>query len=335
VGVVGLGRVSGSHITAYQAAPNAEIVAVCDNDRATAQKVGSSLGARLYDDYQALLADPSVDAVALLLPHELHFSAAKSALEAGKHVCLEKPMAVTEQQCADLIRLADDRGLVLTVTHNTRYAIPYIVAERLLTEGKLGELRLLRICMIGNEVAGYVSTDPRDTWRRSRNGIGAIIDDAVHYFHLVRWMVGDVTRVQAVGRNALKDLGVEDYALVSGELGNGGWFSIEVNLTAEITWQERMELYGSEASIVIDHKHDPPALLYTGWRDTTGTPVEGVPYDPTGWRDASIAESVYDFVAAVTEGRPSRVDLRHAAYAVRLVEKALQSIAADGQPITV
>ena len=335
VGIVGLGRVSGSHIAAYQAAPNAKVVAVCDSHRATAQGIGVSLGAQAYDDYSELLSDPSVDAVALLLPHELHYSSAKSALDAGKHVCLEKPMAVSSEQCAELIGIARERRLVLSVAHNTRYAVAHLAAQRLIGAGKLGDLRLIRVSMIGNEIAGFISRDPRDVWRRNRNGIGALIDCAVHYLYLLRWMVGDVSRISAIGRNALQEMGVEDYVLASGEFMRGGWFTVEVDLTAEITWQERMEIYGSDASLIVDHKQNPPATLYAGWRDSGGTPVEEVPYDPSGWRDASVAAAVSDFLASVTEGREPSVDLQDAAYAVWLVEKAYVSMAAGGLPVTV
>ena len=335
IGVVGLGRVSGSHIQAYAAAPGARIVAVCDKDRGVAEAEGSRLGVPAYDDYEKMYQNPDVDAVALLLPHELHHPAAKSALAAGKHVCIEKPMAVTYEQCADLISIAREKDLVLSVTHNTRFATAHDVAKRLLDNGDLGVVHLIRVTMIGNEVGGYTSDDPRDAWRRERNGIGALMDNAVHYFYLLRWLAGDVTQVQAVGRNALPGMGVEDYTLVSGEFSGAGWFTVEIDLTAQITWQERLEIHGTKASLVIDHKQDPPVLLYEGWQNRTARPVSEVPYDPIDWRDASIAACVDDFIAEVLEGRAASVDLDDAAYAVRLVEKSDQSIRAGGVRVRV
>jgi UDP-N-acetyl-2-amino-2-deoxyglucuronate dehydrogenase len=335
VGIAGLGRVSGSHIQAYAAAPGARIVAVCDQDARVAKAAGERLGVTAYDDYERLLDDPEVDAVALLLPHEQHHSAAKEALAAGKHVCVEKPMAVDYGQCKELIALARENDLVLSVTHNTRFAVAYEAAKRYLDSGDLGDVHLIRVTMIGNEVAGYTSDEPRDAWRRERNGIGALMDDAVHYFYLLHWLAGDVRGVQAIGRNALPDMGVEDYVLVSGDFSRSGWFTVEIDLTAEITWQERLEIHGTKASLVIDHKQDPPVVLYEGSQNRTPTPVADVPYDPVDWRDASIAACVDDFIAEVLEGSVASVDLDDAAYAVRLVEKADESARAGGREIRV
>lgn len=330
VGIAGLGRISDSHIAGFQAAPGAEIVAVCDTDRGALDRVSRSLGVRPHSNMNELFADPSVDAVSLLLPHDLHYSAAKRALEAGKHVCMEKPMAVTEAQCTELIGLASEHKRVLSVTQNTRFALAHVAAKNLLDAGELGAVHLVRVAMIGNEVDGYRSQEPRDAWRRRANGIGALIDAASHYFYLLHWLVGDISSVRAIGRNALPGLEVEDYALTSGSFAGGGWFSVEVDLTAEITWQERLEIHGTSGSLIIDHEQNPPAVLFKGWESPSGTPLQTVPYDPVGWRDASIAAAIDDFVQAVREDRPPVVNVQDAAYSVKVVQRAMESIAAGG-----
>lgn len=95
VGIIGAGRISDLHAIEYRENPNAEIVAVADVDveqaSARARAWGCSL-ARIYGDYRALLDDPRVNAVEILLPHNLHCEAAIAALDAGKHVSLQKPM---------------------------------------------------------------------------------------------------------------------------------------------------------------------------------------------------------------------------------------------------
>lgn len=335
VGVIGLGRVSPSHIAAYEAAGNARVVAVCDSDAATMESLAERLKVPGYTDYREVIADAAVDGVAVLLPHELHYPVACAALEARKHVCLEKPMAVSTEQCNALIVLARRQGRTLSVTNNTRFAAPYAQARRLVLDGKLGQVQLVRVLMAGNETDGFLSTDPRDLWRRQRNGIGALIDCASHYFYLLGWLFGDVKGIRAVARNVLEGMGVEDYALVSGEFAGGGGFTIEVDLTALIPWQERVEIFGSAGSLVIDHLADPPAVFYAGSKDRVGSPLAGVPYDPRGWRDASIAGAVDDFLDAAATGRDLSDDLRHAAYAVTLVERAYASVAAGGASVEV
>ena len=104
VGVVGLGMISRPHLEGYKAASGAELVAVCDVDPARAQAEGERYGATAYTDLTTLLADPRVDAVALQLPHQLHHRLAKQALEAGKHVIVEKPLTVSEAEAEDSSR---------------------------------------------------------------------------------------------------------------------------------------------------------------------------------------------------------------------------------------
>jgi UDP-N-acetyl-2-amino-2-deoxyglucuronate dehydrogenase len=333
IGVVGLGRISPTHIDAFRSLAGTRVAAVCDIVREKTDEAGTRLGVAGYADYHDLIADPAVNAVSILLPHRLHHAAARAALEAGKHVCIEKPLAVTTAECTDLVALARERNLTLSVTQNLRFVPAYVEADRLVRAGTLGEIRLVRCVNAGYETEGYLHPGPGDEWRKEKDGIGALIDVALHYLYLYRWMFGDVTEVNAVAHNVLPDMGVEDYALASGRFAGGGSFSVEVTLTADVPWQERLEIYGSEASILVNHRVDPVAILYRGHADTTGTPLSDVPFDPKGWREASIAASVADFVDAVLAGRAPIVDPEHAAYAVTLVEKAHESIAARGAAI--
>lgn len=125
VAVVGLGLVSPSHLQGYRDDPRCTLAAVCDRDADRANKVGAEYGARATSDFEALLGDESIDAVALLLPHPLHHPMGLAALQAGKHVCLEKPITVTEPEAVELIEAAGAAELTLAVAENTRYVNAY------------------------------------------------------------------------------------------------------------------------------------------------------------------------------------------------------------------
>ena len=135
VGVVGLGMISRAHLEGYKAASGAELVAVCDIDPARARAEGERYGAKAYTDFAELLADPAVDAVALQLPHQLHHRLAKQALEAGKHVIVEKPLTVTEAEADDLIRTAEAHGVRLAAAENTRFVRAYVELEKVIARG--------------------------------------------------------------------------------------------------------------------------------------------------------------------------------------------------------
>ncbi len=335
--MVGLGLISRAHMHGLkEAADYANVVAVCDQDRSRAEKVAQEVGAKAYTDFRKLLADPAVQAIDAPLPHHLHYPVASAALESGKHVLLEKPMAPTSKECEELHALATERGLTLSVAENTPFVAAYVAARKLLRSGAIGKPRLIRTLIFGSEIERLNDTS---SWKGRVSGTvgGAIFDAGPHSFYLLKWLFGEVAGVQAIANKLVEVSEVEDNAVVAGRMQSGALFTTEYTFTAEIPWGERLEIYGSEGSIIVDQLLDPPAVHYRNRNDTTGAPVGGVAYapdrvehDPTGWKFKSIAAGVKAFARAVYEGTPPPVDPADGAYAIKVVEAAYASVAAGG-----
>lgn len=335
-GLIGLGGISRAHLDGFAKIRDfAPLVAVCDSDPARAEAVAAKTGARAYTDYRALLADPAVEAVDAPLPHNLHFEVAKAALEAGKHVLLEKPMAPTVAECDALIALAKKTGLTLGVSENTPFVNAYLEVERMLKAGELGDVRLVRTLIYGSEVERLNDTT---NWKGRVAGTvgGAIFDAGPHTFYLLKWLFGPVASVQAIANKLVEVSQVEDNGIVAGRLASGAIFTTEYTFTAEIPWGERLEIYGSKGSLVVDQLLDPPVVHYRGKNDT-GQAVAAVPYwpdrkehDNDGWKSRSIADGVIAFAKAVLEGRPAPVTAEDARDAIAVCEAAYRSIAAGG-----
>ena len=329
VGVIGLGLISAAHLDGYARSPYARVVAVCDLDEARARQKAAELGARAYTGYADLLADPDVDAVDVILPHNLHHAVVADALEAGKHVLVEKPLALSTEQCADLVALAEGAGLTLSVEENTRFVAAYVAVERLLAAGALGEIRLVRTLIHGSEVSRLRNTA---LWkgRTEGSGGGAIIDAGPHSFYLLRWLFGPIATVRAFHDRLVDEAQVEDNGVVAGRLQSGALYRCEFTFTAEIPWGERLEVYGSEGAVVVDQLLDPPAVHIHGAEDYERGRLDGVPFNPRGWKRESIALSVCDFAAALGEGRSPLVSARDGAYGVLVSERAYESAAQGG-----
>ncbi len=330
VGLVGLGIISRAHLAGYaQIADRARVVAVCDQDGDRAQAVARELGARAYTRLGDLLEDPGVASVDLTLPHHVHFEAASAALDAGRHVLVEKPLALTSDQCRSLIEQARAASLTLGVAENTRFVAAYLAVERLLRSGALGEPRLARTFIAGSEVARL-----RDTslWkgRAAGSGGGAIFDAGPHSFYLLRWLLGDLATVRGFHHRLIAESEVDDHAVVAGRLRSGALYSTEYSFTAEIPWGERFELYGSEGSVIVDQLSQPPAIHFQGGEDRKGHPLTDVPYNPAGWKIDSIAAGVADFADAVREGRAPAVSGQDGLHGVAVAERAYESAAAGG-----
>ncbi len=215
VGLIGAGIMgSRGHFPGYMEIPNkAQFVAVCDKNPKAVQSIVEKSGAKGYSDYQDLINDPSVDAVDICLPHNLHGPVALAALRAGKHVIVEKPFTIDLEQADEIIAEAKKRKLTLMVAENMRFIKAYEVAKRLVDSGEIGEICYVR---------GYTGGPNEDTsdpsnWkiRAAESGGGTIMDDGIHCFYLFRWFVGEVKSVYAVttklGKSAVSE--VEDNAV--------------------------------------------------------------------------------------------------------------------------
>lgn len=121
VAIVGCGRISDLHALGYGGREDARLVAVCDAKRGRAREKAKAWGIspdKVYTDYQRLLADADVDLVELLVPHHLHAEMTVQACRAGKHVSVQKPMALTAAEAEEMVAAADGAGVVLRVYEN-------------------------------------------------------------------------------------------------------------------------------------------------------------------------------------------------------------------------
>jgi predicted dehydrogenase len=337
IGVIGLGRVSADHVAGYRAlVGEAEITAVCDTDPDALHPVTADLGVPGHLDHRELLARTDVDAVVVLLPHLLHGPVVRDALTAGKHVTVEKPLAATAAEGEELVALADELGLVLSVSENSRFVESYLQVAELVARGGPGPGRLVRGLIHGSAVREY--QDETALWKRRRHGFAAVLDAATHFFYVLAWMFGPVASVQAVTRHwaagRLPGVEVEDGAVITGTLECGTFFSVEVGLALELPWGERFEVYGDRASILCDQLRDPPVIVHHG-ASAPGVPLTGVPAEPRTWRASSMARGAADFVRALRDGRAPSVDIAHALHAVRVAEAAYRSVQAGGVVQTV
>lgn len=202
VGFIGVGGIARLHALGYQDNPQAELYALCDVDEGLLHQRAKEWGApKAYPDYRALLADPHVDAVEVITPHHLHAPMGIAALEAGKHVSMQKPMAVTVAECDALIAAAQRSGKRFRVFENFRYYPPLVRAKELLDAGAIGEPLSIRLKVVqGSMGEGWQVPYSRWAWRFDpiQSGGGRVIFDyGYHLFSVAMWLLGAVEKVYA------------------------------------------------------------------------------------------------------------------------------------------
>jgi predicted dehydrogenase len=335
VGIIGLGLISRAHIRGYQEAQrDAQIVAVCDSNESIADAAARNVGARRYTRHSELLRDPQVQVVDITLPHNLHYQVAKDAINARKDVIVEKPMTAKAKDGLELIQLSKEVGVRFTVAENTPFVAAYREVEKLIRQDIIGAPRLIRTLIYGSEVERLRDVS---NWKGRTAGScgGVIIDAGAHSFFLLKWLFGEIATVQATSAKLVEESEVEDHAIVTGRMKCGAIFSTEYTFTAEIPWGERLEIYGSTGSLIVDQVCNPPVVHFRSKNDTAGAAIETVLYDPKDWKAKSIASGVRDFIEALRENRPPRVDPRDGYYVLLVAEKAYESIAVLGKAVPV
>lgn len=193
VAVIGCGSISKHrHIPEYASNPNVELAAFCDIVADRAQQYAKTYNAKAYTDYKKLLGEVKPDAVSVCLPNALHAEVSIAAANAGAHVLVEKPMAVSEQEGLAMIEAARKNNVYLMVGHNQRLMPPHAKAKEILDSGVLGKVLTFRTSFGHPGPEGW-SIDGRGSWffRKPEAVMGAMGDLGVHKSDLIRYLLSD------------------------------------------------------------------------------------------------------------------------------------------------
>jgi UDP-N-acetyl-2-amino-2-deoxyglucuronate dehydrogenase len=197
VALVGCGGIAQAHWHGIQThVPQMTVTATVDIDLARASKMAEQTGGEAFATLEAALAKANVDAVDIMLPHNLHEAAALLAFEAGKHVVLEKPMATTLESCDRILTAAREAGTVFMVAEQSQYWPDAVKVKQLIGEGAIGEVISAR-AMFGGRAGRAAGPKP---WRYDKEitGGGICIDGGLHWIRPLRMWLGDVDEVVAV-----------------------------------------------------------------------------------------------------------------------------------------
>ncbi|MBL0374266.1 Gfo/Idh/MocA family oxidoreductase [Rhizobium sp. KVB221] len=328
VGVIGLGEVGRHQVNGVLAASGAKLFAVADFNPELVSKTSEATGARGYATAEALIADADVEAVVICVPHKFHAGLCLKALEAGKHVFVEKPVTVTTVECDALIALADKTGKIFGASHNQLFYPPHRWLREEIAAGRIARPTLLRLRLaIGGKLGGW-RADPDLT------GGGLLFDAGFHRFYVARSIMGEVKAVTAMLDTADPRGVGEDVGIVTLEFRDGGRAVIEAGYHApKGAFDDQIEAVTRDALIRIpgleahfEKFTDEPHLLK--WSDGSWQSVEVAKAE---WPD-TVGFAVANFIDAVNGKAPLAVDGREARRIVEIVEAVYQS-ATEGRRI--
>lgn len=331
VGVVGAGRIGARRAQVAQAHPESCVVAVCDLESARAAELASRCGARVARAWEQVTSAPDVDIVVVATTHDALARVGAAALEAGKHVLVEKPMARTPSEARLLVVAAARTGAYLKVGYNHRYHPAVQRVQQACVAGELGRLLWLRGRYGHGGRPGY-----EREWRADRvlSGGGEMLDQGVHLVDLALWLLGDFADVAGFAGALHWPMQVEDNAFGLFRTAAGQVASLHVSWTQ---WRNlfSLEVCGSEghaAAEGLGGSYGPERAVLGRRRPEGGPPDECVETYPA--EDRSWELEWEDLLQAIRTGRPP---LASGAEGLRTLEwvHRLYTAAAEGRVVTV
>ena len=348
VAIVGCGRISDLHQIGYQGREDARIVALCDSKKSRAKEKAKAWGVeKVYSDYHQVLEDPQIDLVELLTPHHLHCPMTVEACSAGKHVSVQKPMALSAAEADQMIAAADRAGVMLRVYENFVYYAPAVRAREMIEAGEIGDIQAVRLHVsIGSSDTAWKVPLSAWLWRFQEKQCGGgplVFDHGYHLFSIAMYLAGPVSRVYAwIDETPVKQsagmVKVDAPAVVMFQYQSSRRYGVlDIEYTPEMRMHtqyyaddDRIEVIGDKGILFINRYTaktiDLPELMLFKDGLTTPIPVAGVE-----WHDSFIA-ATHDCIEKLKVGGQPRLDGRTGKEVLQFTLAALQS-AATGQEV--
>lgn len=232
IALVGCGRIAQRHseLLGLGQIKNARLSAVCDIVPEKAKAIGEKFGVPYYSDMHGMMQSENIDVVTVLTESGNHATHVTSLAQYGKHIIVEKPMALTLADADAMISACDGAGIKLFVIKQNRFNVPVIKLREALDEGRFGKLVLgavrVRWC---RPQAYYDQASWRGTW--ALDG-GVLTNQASHHIDMLEWLMGEVDSVFAMGATALAKIEAEDTAIVTLRFRNGALGVVEATTAA-------------------------------------------------------------------------------------------------------
>lgn len=250
-GVIGCGGIADRRtIPGLMQASNARLVAVMDQVPEVTRRVQQKYGVpRAYDTVEALLADPEVEAVYIATPVHRHHEQVLAAASAGKHVLVEKPLALTTAQGREMVAACQAAGVYATEGYMMKFHALHRRAKEIIESGVLGKVVLLRA-----QLSCWYPDMP-GAWRQvpELGGGGALMDMATHLYDLLRWFAGEVVEVSALTDTLVFGYAVEDASSTLLRFASGAHGYVDAFFCVpDASVLNRLEVNGSRGSLLAE-----------------------------------------------------------------------------------
>ncbi|MDR2486264.1 MAG: Gfo/Idh/MocA family oxidoreductase [Treponema sp.] len=339
IGLMGYGKAAHLHAQAVRASAQGELVSVCGRNRERRGVFADRWGIGSRDTVEEMAQADKVDGVIISTPHPQHRNNTLEAFAAGVHVLVEKPMALTEAHCNDMIAGSEQTGKILSVMSQRRWFPACIRMKEAVDQGKIGKPVLAQVTILGWRDKDYYDSDPwRGKW--DTEGGGILINQAPHQIDLLHWFMGPFKEIQGYWDNVNHPyIEVEDSAAAAVRFAQGGMASVLVSNSQKPGIYAKVHVHGS-AAYSVGVQTDSGAMFIAGRSAITEPPlndlwtIEGEQELLSKYKEEdeaffkTIDPTVYfftcqinDFCGAILEGRLPLVSGGDGRETVRFIER--------------
>lgn len=324
IGIIGAGGIASAHASAWLAlSDNCQLIAFADQDVRRAQERAEQFGAQFWSSNPYdLLARSEIQIVSICTPPFNHAELAIAALEAGKHVLVEKPMCCSLEEADKMIETAKRNERLLGVVFQWRFTPEFSRIKTLLEQGKLGKPFLAIMISFWWRTNEYFQVWWRGTWEKECGG--SVINHAIHHIDFLLGLMGDVKCVWAGMGVFAHEIETEDAAVATVKFANGSLGALLAS-TATYPEEHRVTIYCELGSVSLPWQMN---LVDSRYQSELEEWLRHIPRPEHGGHMAVIS----DFLSAVRTGRKPLVDGNEGRRSIELAVGIYKS-AITGQPV--
>lgn len=251
IGIIGTGAISLKHAQAIGSLPNAELVGLFNPNPVSASKAQEKFSAPVFSNWEEFLALPEMDAICICTPSGMHLAPTLKAIEAGKHVFVEKPIEVTLDRADQLIQAAEAKNVKLGVVFQNRFSPDFIQLKDAVMAGVFGRILMGNAAVNWFRDSNYYSSSQ---WKGTIefDGGGALINQAIHTLDLLLEVMGEVDSVFGKVKTTLYPIEGEDLGAALINFKSGAMGTITAGTSLYPGYPERLEIYGTEGSAILE-----------------------------------------------------------------------------------
>lgn len=323
--IIGWGHIAKKHRQAIEAVEGANLIAVCDSNPERLAELQDEVGISCYTSLEDMLQDErDIDVLCICTPSGLHARHAITAAKAGKHLIIEKPIALTTQDAQEVVRVAELNRVKVTVVHPNRFRPAIQKLKAAISEQRFGKISHLSATIRWNRGQQYYD---QAAWRGTLGMDGGVLlNQAIHNLDLLLWLAGPVVEVKSLVDTRIRSMEAEDIAIATLRFASGALGTVEATTAIyEKNLEETIAVFGEYGYAIIG---GPTANLIKHWSflsydsDETETLIDEIKRDPYGQSGHQVI--VQDMVESIKNNRNPAIPAIDGLMAVKLANEIYQ-----------